>query len=449
MTYWPRTHFFKSVALALTLLIGLPLPSLLSQEPDRLQESFEVAHKAYSEGQLVPARELLEDLLPKLLETENREQLSGKANLLAGAVYESLELRAKAVFHYCQAREILGYGRAFPGLDLESLAWYAEPCPEKEPEPLVAVETVREDPYLVRFNKAKISFFAGDHQQAKDVLEKLITDITDLSGRDTFKGEVYLLAGATYEKLKFREPAFKYFCLAKSILGRGRTIDGLKLKDYKIYKKDCPEGAVYAKAAKKKKGGAGILGTLLGLAVLAGAAYLVYTKFIKKDEEETSAPVYYENEYQAWTCWHAAVTAENTTVNPQINSDYAPNPNFGNNYDDQSTFTVSGENIVQWSVGITITACNGLTRRDQIYVNGGQVIDVTNTYNKSCAGGPGINDFCGSPHDYSAQKDFHQFQVASGSGQASFTIRHKITFTRPSGERVVLETNRTLETVIK
>jgi hypothetical protein len=449
MTSWPRTQLFKSVALILVFLIGLPAPALLAQEPDRLQQNFDLARQAYFDGQLVLARELLEELLPQILEMDDHSQLTGEASLLAGAVYEGLELKVEAVFHYCQAKEILGTGRTFAGLDLESLPWYAEPCPEKEPEVAVVAETAEEDLFQVRFNGAKKNFFAGNHQQAKDELEKLIADLDTLSGRDTFKGEVYLLAGAAYEKLKFRELAFKYFCQAKSILGQGRTIEGLKLKEYKIYRKDCPDGGVYAKPAAKKKGAGGFLGVLLGLAVLAGAAYLVYTKFIKQDEEETPAPVYYENEYQAWTCWHASATAQNTTVTPQINSDYAPNPSFSNNYDDQSTCTITGENIVHWSVGITITACNGLTRRDQVFVNDSQVLDVTNTYSKSCAGGPGLTDFCHNPHDYTAQKDFHQFEVASGSGAASFTIRHKITFTKPSGEKVVLETNRTLETVIK
>ncbi len=448
MTSWPKTHLFKSVALVLAFLIGLPAPALLAQAPDRLQQNYDLARQAYFDGHLVLARELLEELLPQLFEADDRGRLAGEASLLAGAVYEGLELKAEALFNYCQAKEILGSGRTIDGLDLESLSWYAEPCPEKSPETVIEAETIEEDLFLVRFSGAKKIFFAGNYQQAKNDLEMLIADIENLAGRDSFKGEVYLLAGATYEKLKFRELAFKYFCQAKSILGKGRTIEGLKLKDYKQYKKDCPDGTVYAKAAGRKKGG-GFLGALLGLAVLAGAAYLVYTKFIKKDEEDTPAPVYYENEYQAWTCWHASATAQNTTVTPQINSNYAPNPSFSNNYDDQSTCTITGENIVHWSVGITITACNGLTRRDQVFINGSQVLDVSNTYNKSCAGGPGISDFCNSPHDYSAQKDFHQFEVASGSGQASFTIRHKITFTRPSGEKVVLETNRTLETVIK
>ena len=65
-----------------------------------------------------------------------------------------------------------------------------------------------------------------------------------IDGRDTLKGRTYLLAGAANEKLGFIEPAVKYYCRAKAILGEGITFQGLELKTLKYYTADCgPAGS--------------------------------------------------------------------------------------------------------------------------------------------------------------------------------------------------------------
>ena len=104
------------------------------------------------------------------------------------------------------------------------------------------------------------------------------------AGKDVFKGQTYLLAGATYEKLKYKQLSIKYYCKAKQILGKGRSFPGLVLKALKWYKKNCP-GYVAMPGKRKKKGG-GFLGVLLGLAILGGVAYLVLKKSKETKKEE-------------------------------------------------------------------------------------------------------------------------------------------------------------------
>ncbi|MFC2167933.1 hypothetical protein ACFLRW_03030 [Acidobacteriota bacterium] len=90
-----------------------------------------------------------------------------------------------------------------------------------------------------QFNAAKEAYFADDFEGAKATLESLVSSIAQLEGMDSFKGEVYLLLGAAYEKLEFNNLAIKYFCLAKDILGEEKTIEGLDLNSLTLYWTQC------------------------------------------------------------------------------------------------------------------------------------------------------------------------------------------------------------------
>ncbi len=90
-----------------------------------------------------------------------------------------------------------------------------------------------------QFKSAKEAYFADDFEGAKTTLESLVSSIAQLEGMDSFKGEVYLLLGAAYEKLEFNNLAIKYFCLAKDILGEGKTIEGLDLNSLTLYWTQC------------------------------------------------------------------------------------------------------------------------------------------------------------------------------------------------------------------
>ena len=74
------------------------------------------------------------------------------------------------------------------------------------------------DPLDTNFQAARTAYFAQKYEDAKVILEKLIADLDAIEGRDTFKGAVYVLAGANYEKLDFKELAVKYYCRAKDVV---------------------------------------------------------------------------------------------------------------------------------------------------------------------------------------------------------------------------------------
>ena len=101
----------------------------------------------------------------------------------------------------------------------------------------LAAQAGQPDPLETAFAQAREAYFAAKYEDAKTVLEKLIADLAAVEGRDSFKGETFLLMGATYEKLKLKELAIKYFCRAKAILGEGKTIEGLELKKLKYYRR--------------------------------------------------------------------------------------------------------------------------------------------------------------------------------------------------------------------
>ena len=90
-----------------------------------------------------------------------------------------------------------------------------------------------------QFNSAKEAYFADDYEGAKIILESLVSSIAQMEGLDSFKGEVYLLMGAAYERLELDNLAIKYYCLAKDILGEGKSFEGLDLNSLALYWTQC------------------------------------------------------------------------------------------------------------------------------------------------------------------------------------------------------------------
>jgi tetratricopeptide (TPR) repeat protein len=432
MIRFPRSIWCKTAAVVLVGLLALQSDFMLAQGTDAMAERFAAAKASYAAGDFEGARAVLETMLPELEETAGRDTLKGEAYLFLGAALEKLQEKELAVANYCRAKALLGEGQGCEGLVLEELTYYGEPCPPALAP--VAVVAVEEDALVVRFGEARTFFFAGEYAAAKAILEKLVAELAAVEGRDSFKGEVYLLSGAAYEKLKYKELAIKYFCLAKDVLGAGKTIEGLKLKDYKYYKSECRAAAVVAKAGRKRGGFGKFLGALLGLAALAVGGYFLYTKVIKKEEKEEDKDVYYETDYQAWNCWLASANSSSATL-PTISpaNTWAPTPTFANGYDSTATVSITGPQIVSWSIKLSITACKGLTRRDIVYVNDAQVLDVTNRFDRACGGD--INSFCNNPTDGKS------YDIASGSGEVSLKLRHQIVFTLPSGVAVRVVSN--------
>jgi len=424
MKAFPRSSLCRGFAVFLVLLLACQSEFSLAQSDGTRADRFASARSYYLAGDYAAARAVLEALLPGLEETGISDTEKGEVYLFLGAALEKLREKELAVANFCRAKDLLGEGIGCEGLDLGVLQFYQEPCP-----PPLTPAAESEDLLVSRFADAKAVFFAENYEAAREILEKLVAEIAALEGRDILKGEIYLLSGANYEKLKYRELAIKYFCLAKKILGKDRTFEKLELKKFNYYRRDCPQDVVYAKAAKKKGGFGRFLGTLVGLAVLAVGGYFLYTKVIKKKTEEDNDNIYYENEYQAWNCWHASASSTSATLPTIAPRDaWAPNPTRSNNYDNESNVSITGPQINAWSIKLTVTACKGLTRRDIVYVNGVLKIDATNRFDRACAGI--ISDFCANP------VEGKEYAIASGSGEVTLRLRHQIVFTLPGGGSV-------------
>src|SRR5512139_1201791 len=63
----------------------------------------------------------------------------------------------------------------------------------------------QEEKWSGLYKTAKEAYFAGDFAAAKGALDALIAELEPVEGRDSFKGQVFLLAGAAYEKLDVLE----------------------------------------------------------------------------------------------------------------------------------------------------------------------------------------------------------------------------------------------------
>jgi tetratricopeptide (TPR) repeat protein len=415
MSKFPRSAWCKAAAVVLVGLLAFQSEFLLSQGAGPMAERLAAARASYAAGDFEGAREVLEAMLPALEETGAADDQKGEAYLFLGAALEKLQEKQLAVENFCRAKTLLGEGKGAAGLELAGLTYYAEPCPP----PLTPVAAVVvADPLAARFAEARETYFAGEYEAAKEILEKLVAELAAVRGRDTFKGEVYLLTGAAYEKLKFKALAFKYYCLAKDILGEGKTIEGLKLKDLAYYAQDCRQPQTYAKIPRHGRGGGGkFLGSLLGLAALAVGGYFLYTKVLKKKDGGGGGGGggNYDSDYQAWSCWSAEANSGSSTL-PTIApaNGWNPNPNR--------------PQITSWRITLSVTACKGLTRRDIVWVNDVQRLDVTNRFDRACGGD--IASFCNNPTDGKT------YDVASGSGEAALKLRHQIVFTTPTGAPV-------------
>lgn len=275
----------KFLAVLLSLFFVLEMQALNAQQVSALAERqdgfYESARRAYFAGDYEGAKTILERLIEDLETTEGRDTFKGETFLLAGATYEKLDSLGMSVKYYCRARAILGEGISIEGLNLKTLKYYACNCAAID---AVLLEMSGQTDELVgAYNQARIGYFAGATEAAKVTLESLITSLGAIEGRDTFKGQVYLLAGAVYEAQQFRELAIKYYCRAKAILGEGTTIEGLELKDLAYYGEPCGTAAVAGTAVKtsgRKRGFfGGLIGTLLGLAIIGGLVwYLFFSK---------------------------------------------------------------------------------------------------------------------------------------------------------------------------
>lgn len=413
----------KFLAVLLSVFFVMEAHALAAQQNAAQEEQwaaqFQLAKEAYFGADYENAKTILEKLTADLESVAGRDSFKGQVYLLAGAAYEKLDVLDLSVKYYCRAKERLGEGKTIEGLDLKDLKYYGSNC-QALASLFMAGIMVEGDALQTDYNRARLAYFAFAYEPAKTILEKLISDLGPIQGRDTFKGQVFLLAGATYEMLKFKELSIKYFCRAKAVLGEGKTIEGLVLKDFKYYREDCAGGAVIAGAVaapRKKSFLGGLLGTLLFLTVLGAAAYYIYTKYIKKSSDSGTDTTTFTSACFS-TTWHFVIdsvwsgSVGTVTLTP---SDQAPQPNETNGWDNSVTYTLStsgGGTLTSISLKLSVTVGGGDNgiRHDLAYMDGAQILDVTNTFTQSCSA-PG-------------SKDYNDLYQRNSTG--SFTLRHKV-----------------------
>ncbi|MGD2294406.1 MAG: tetratricopeptide repeat protein, partial [Candidatus Aminicenantes bacterium] len=142
-----------------------------------------------------------------------------------------------------------------------------------------------------QFEQAKKAYFEEDYELARTILEEYVAQLDALEGFDNLKGETYLLLGAAYEALKDKEPAIKYYCLAKDILGQGATIEGIKLVKLRWYWAKCPIKVAGVVGKRKRKSTGAFIGVLVGLGIITGFFWYFFfsknspLKFETKDNE--------------------------------------------------------------------------------------------------------------------------------------------------------------------
>ncbi len=414
---------FLCVFLVFSVHYVFPWSSQTGQtEVDALTNQFNNAKDAYFAEDYENAKVILENLEAALAEKEGLDTLKGGTYLLLGATYEKLGYKILAMKYYCLAKDTLGEGKTIEGLELQKLRYYAVTCQTPSG---IAVFVL-----LGQYNEAYGAYFAEDYENAKVILENLVAEIETLRGWESFKGETYLLLGATYEKLKYKELSIKYFCMAKDILGVGKTIEGLELRKLKYYRVKCKGVAAGVVVVPRKRGGGfgKFIGALLGLAILGG---LVWYLFINKNsplKKKTEEAYVYRSscfsthwEFNIYSVWQGSIgdinfTPENT----------APNPNENNNWDNSVTYTLAKSGggtlkSISLKMSLTTSGGDGITRVDTIWVDNDQKLNVTNTYTQPCS-------------NRTVEHEYEDFYTRSSLG--SFTVRHKINLTDTFGRTV-------------
>jgi hypothetical protein len=415
----------KILAIILCVLIAGEANWILAGQETPLSR-FNNARQDYNSGDFKAAKANCEVVIAAVDEgkPENRSFL-GHTYLLLAASEEKLNEIEPARRHYQKAAELLGdepaavEGVAFIGLNL-----YAER--------FAGAQGV--DMLVVQFNNAKGTYFREKYEDAKNLIEKLITQLGGIDGRDTLKGQTYLLAGAIYEKLDLKDLSVRYYCRAKAILGVGKTFEGLDLRKLKWYDEPCPgaAGAVVTQSVSRGSGSIGrFLGFILGIGLLAGLVwYLFFSKnapFKKKTEEtETQTTTFSSVCYTTYWKFSISSTWEGSlgtvTLSPDVNAGNYPKPNENNGWQDSVTYTLSASGggtlkAISLVIDLEVGGGDNAKRQDVVTVDGSDVLNQTNTFTQSC----------------SAPGKVTYNNVYSRSSTGTFTLGHKVVLSKTAG----------------
>jgi len=436
MVYFRDGIFSKILAVFLCVLIAAEVQTAFSGQETPLMR-FANARQDYIDGNFKGAIRNLEEII-KVVDGSRPEfrDFIGHVFLLLGASSEKLGEGEAARGYYRRAAELLG--QAVPrieGLNLSGLVLLDQVF-TKAAVPLPQGVPVETDPQLAKYMRAKDAYSFGDIDNAKNYVESLLTDLSFVTGRDVFKGETYLLAGAIYERLRDKKLAVSNFCKAKSLLGEGRTFEGLDLGKLEYYRVECPGvgGAIASERAvpvTRTRGRGTTLGTvLMSLLLTAVVGGLVWFLFFSKYSPFKTG----FNASCFTTKWEYSVVADyigpkgTVTLTP---SNQAPNPNENNNWEDQVTYTLSATGggtleriVMNWDV--TIGGGDNAMRHDIISVDGVEKLNVTNTFSEPCSR-PGTKKYTG---------------VYTRMSTGTFTIKHKVELSNPARIAATMEATK-------
>ncbi len=108
----------------------------------------------------------------------------------------------------------------------------------------------------------------------------------------------------------------------------------------------------------------------------------------------------------------------------------APNPNQNNGWDDSVTYTLStsGGTLTSITLRLSVAVSGGDNgkRHDLVYIDGGLILDQTNTFTQSCSA-PGSVDYANA-------------YVRNSAG--SFTLRHKVELSKAANLGAAFKVNK-------
>jgi len=411
----------KVLAVVLSVLICMEAPVILSGQDQSQLDKFASAKMDFVSGRNAAAKQKVEEIIKAMDErkAETRDFL-GQAYALLGASCESLGLVESAKKHYQKASEILaGQKPAVPGVSFSGLAVFDGM--------FGAGGQKTRDPLTGSFIKGRDAYFGRRYEEARSILEKLIKDLSVVSSRDSLRGQTFLVAGATCEKLELKGTAIQYYCEAKTILGTGKTIPGLTLKELLYYDEKCPgEGGVIAGPQVEVGRGSPAIGrilrTLLYVAMLGGTIWFLF--FSKNAPFKSKTGGSGDSEYSSAcfsTLWKFEGTvdwAPGQEGTLRLEPNVFPQPSQNNGWDDTVSYALTAvggiPNSVSLAFSLDIGGGNVAMRHDIITVDGTEVLNVTNTFSEACAS-PG-------------KKTYENIYRRDSTG--TFTIRHKVEFIR-------------------
>ncbi len=409
------SFFCKTLALVLCIFLAFEVSYIQAyQATDQMRGQFNSAKEAYFADDFEGTKITLENLVSSIVQLEGMDSFKGEVYLLLGAAYEKLEFNNLAIKYFCLAKDILGEGKSIEGLDLNSLTLYWTQC---QTAGGVAISVL-----IIQYEDGYRSYLAGDYDGAKVILEGLVSIIDTLEGFESLKGETYLVLGAAYEALKYKELSIKYYCRAKAILGVNVTVDGIRLSKLRWYKAKCPTGAAAARVVvRKRRGGGGFIGFILGLAILGGLIWYLFinenSPLKKKDSGTSYSSSCFSTEWSFYHETYWGATAGDVTFEP---SQQAPFPQDSNDWEDEVTYTltVGAGNFKSGflTLSLKIGGGDGIQRMDQVWVNDDSKVNESNTFDPPCPNTAGKID----------KGIIYTFTIP-GPGTYTIKLRHKVT----------------------